>query len=215
MRGKLLAIMSVLLVIGCYSTSKLTLTPVPEIPFGQRLLLGVIDFQNKSGDADNDALIEGVTGTIVDELKSTARFRLVERQRLKSILNELQLDMVGLIDDDEVRKVGKMLGVDALLFGNLSAVKHSQSKQSAFIARTEGTMSEVSLDARIVDVETGEIYASSKASSHVKHRNWTAFWVFKLGGKREKGATVQTAIDLACKKLVNDIAIKSPLKSVP
>jgi len=212
MRGKILVTASLFLIIGCYSTSKFNPQPVPKPPHAQRLLLAVVDFQNKSGDADNNALIEGVTGTIIDELQTTARFRLVERQRLKSILNELKLDMVGLIDGEKAREVGKMMGVDALLFGNLSAVKFSQSRQSMFIAWTQGKKIEVSLDARLVDVVTGEIYASAKAFAHVNHREWTAFWILKLGGEIEKSTMTQTAIELACKELVNDLAIKSPSK---
>lgn len=212
MRTQILIALSTFLLAGCYSTSKLNLQPLTDTSFDQRLLLAVVDFQNQSGDANNDALIEGATGTVIYELQNSGRFRLMERKRLLSILDEQELEMGGLVDEEKAREVGKLLGVDALFFGNLSAVKHSTSKQTMLIAWTEGQKIEVSLDGRIVDVETGEIYASAKTSSFVDHRKWVAFWIFRLGGKKEKSAVTQTAIELACKQLVNDIVSKAPLK---
>ncbi|HIJ58009.1 MAG TPA: hypothetical protein HPQ03_18075 [Deltaproteobacteria bacterium] len=198
---------------SCYSTSTLNLQTPVDTPYDHRHVIAVVDFQNKSGEPDNDKLIEGITGTIISELQGTKQFRLIERQRLKSILAELKLNSGGLVDAENAKEIGNLLGVEALLFGNLSAVKYSRNKQTIFIAWTEGQRVDVDLDARLVSVETGEVLAASKASSFVKQRNWVAFWFAKLGEDMDKNSIIQTGIDLNCKQLANDLADKTPSKS--
>ena len=210
---KLFLFFLIVLLSGCYSISKLNLKNIPETPYDKRLVIAVVDFQNKSGDPDNDKLMKGISGTILSELQNSKHFRLIERQKLKSILDELSLSLTGLINPDKAKKIGKLLGVDALLFGNLSSVKYSKNKQTVFIAWTEGHKVEVSLDARLVNVKTGEILAASKSSSYVKQRNWVAFWFARLGQKIDKSSILQTGIDLNCKQLANDIANRAPVKS--
>ncbi len=198
---------------GCYSVSKLTLNDVNEIPFDDRLIIGVVDFRNSTGNSDYDNLVKGITGTMISELQNTGHFRVIERERMNSIVAELNLSLSGLADPENAKKLGKMLGVDALLIGNLSSVKYSKNKQTIFIAWTEGQKVEVETDARLVNVETGEILAASSASAYIKQRNWVAFWFARLGRKTDKEAIVQTGITMNCRKLANDIAYKAPKKS--
>ncbi len=68
------------------------------------------------------------------------------------------------------------------------------------------------MDARLVNIGTGEVLAASKTSSSVKQRNWVAFWFARLGKKTDKDAIVQTGIDVDIKQLANDIADKAPLR---
>ena len=210
---KLFLLFLIVLLSGCYSTSNLNLKNIPETPYDNRLVIAVIDFQNKSGDPDNDKLMKGISGTMLSELQNSKHFRLIERQKLKSILEELSLSLTGLINPDKAKKIGKLLGVDALLFGSLSSVKYAKNKQTVFIAWTEGQKVEISLDARLVNVKTGEILAASKSSSYVKQRNWVAFWFARIGQKTNKSSILQTGIDLNCKQLANDIANRAPVKS--
>ncbi|MBN1824138.1 MAG: hypothetical protein JW803_07460 [Endomicrobiales bacterium] len=191
---------------GCYSTSAVRKIEPSGIAAGEKLLVAVVEFKNQTGDAENDGLIGSVTGIMVDELVATEAFRLIERQRLDDVLGELKLNMSGLVDAENAKSVGKQLGVDAFLFGDLTSVKYSRSKQTIFIMWTEGQRADVTLDARLVDVETGEIIKSAKATSFVKQRNWVAFWFAKLGGMREKGSVVQTGIELCVKQLASDLS---------
>ena len=172
----------------------------------KRLLVAVVDFKNQSGDAAHDPLAAGITGTLITELQKTKTFRLVERERLESVLNELKLGMSGLVDPVNAKEVGKQLGVDALLFGNLSAVKYSQSKNTIGIMWTEAQKTEVSLDARLVRVDTGEVLASSQVSVPVSQRKWVAFWFAKIGKTVEKTAIVSTGIESSCKRLAKELA---------
>ena len=178
---RMLTTLTVLSLTGCYSTSKLTTKPVPELPRDERLLAAVVDLENKSGDHDNDRLAKAITDTVTGELQNCGRFRMVERQRLAAILKELSFEMGALVDESKAKEAGKLLGVDALLLGSLASVKRSESKQDGIVGWTQGVTIEAAVDARLVGVETGEIYAAAKATSYVRNRRWVGFGIFKLG----------------------------------
>ncbi|MBN1622420.1 MAG: hypothetical protein JW871_07515 [Endomicrobiales bacterium] len=196
----------VFLLNGCFSASKIKEMPISETNKDKRLVIAVVDFDNKTGDPDYDSSAKSITGILIDEIHKTRKFRLVERNRLQAILDELKLNMTGLIDPMRAKEVGNQLGVDALLFGSLSSVKYSKNKQTIVIMYTEGKKVEVSVDARLIDVETGELISSGKASSYVKQRNWVAFWFAKLGKSVDKKSIVEKGLELAAKQLAINLA---------
>ena len=191
---------------SCYSVSKIQMANLQSIPRDERLLIAVVDFENGTGEENNKELVEGIYGKMLNEFNQTGRFRLLERKRLESVLKELKLHVTGLVDPENAKQVGQMLGVSAMLFGELSVVKYERNKQSIFIMWTEGEKTEVSIDARLVDVESGEILATSRASTYVKQRNWVAFWFARLGRKMNRESVIETGIELACKKIAGEIS---------
>lgn len=195
---------------GCYSVSRV-IEPVIrlQIPRDQRLLIAVMNFENAGGDPENDALVKPVYARLVNELENTNKFRIIERKRLESVMEELNLGMTGLIDSGKMKEIGKLLGADAVLLGELSSVKYTHSKQSIFIMWTEGEKTTVSMNARLVNTETGELLASAGADAFVKQRNWVAFWFAKLGRKIDRKSVTDTAVELACKQLAIDISRKA------
>lgn len=206
---KRITILCLFILGGCYSISQVKTQEFSSIPRDKRHLIAVLDFANKTGDPENDELANGIYAKIINELNKTSRFRIIERKRIESVLKELNLQMTGLVDDKETKQLGKLLGADALLFGDLSAVKYSQNKQTIFIVWTEGRKTEVSINARIVNTETGEILATSYATTCVKQRTWVAFWFARLGRKTDKKSIIETGIELACKKVAQEIAEKA------
>ena len=55
----------------------------------------------------------------VDLVTSKGGFKVVDRANLKSILDEHKLTTSGLVEADNVRKLGAVSGVDALILGNV------------------------------------------------------------------------------------------------
>ena len=195
---------------GCYSTSEVVSRKLPKNSEDRKINVAVVDFANLSGDSQNDPLISSIAGNLVSELQKTRSVRLIERQRLESVLSELKLGMSGLVDPKNAKEVGNQLGVDAMLFGNLSSVKHTSSKQTIFIMYREVKKTETTVDARLVNVETGEIIASSRVNSYVKQSKWVAFGFAKLGRNYDKNASVTACLELAARNLANDIASQLP-----
>ncbi|PKM99062.1 MAG: hypothetical protein CVU78_08235 [Elusimicrobia bacterium HGW-Elusimicrobia-2] len=198
------------LLAGCYSVSRLNLSQAQkQIPRDQRLLIAVIDFDNSTGDPENDAIVNSIYADLVSELAGSNSFRIIERKRMESVLSEMNLQMSGLVDSDKAMEIGKMLGAEALLFGELSSIKYSRNKQSILIMYTEGEKTEVSMNARLIAAESGELLASSSAGAFVKQRNWVAFWFAKLGRTMDKKSVIDTAVELSCRQLASDIARKT------
>jgi len=198
----------ILAMTGCISTSSVKKADLPSISKEQRLKVAVMDFVNKTGLAENNNYTKPISHSLQADLFETKTLRIIERERLESILKELSLSMQGLTSSDSknLKKVGAMLNADALVFGDLLSIKYSKNKQSIFIMFTEGEKIEVTLSARVVDIETGEVLANCQASAYVKHRNWVAFWFARLGGPLNKNANVTKAIELATEELAQKIA---------
>ncbi len=192
--------------IGCYSASNFTVRKNAGVPQEKRLKIAVVDFTNQSGEPAYDGMMAGLTADFLDDLQKTGSFRLIERKQMEAVLAELKLNMSGLIEPENAKQIGKQLGVDAFVFGSLSSVKYSRNKQTILIMRSEGQRTDVTADARIVNVETGEIIASSKATAYVKQREWVAFWFAKLGRIGDKNSIVNEGAGIACRKVANELS---------
>lgn len=73
-------------------------------------------------------------------------FSIIERRQLSKVLKEQKLSTTGLIDSKTMQKVGKILGVDALVTGSITDL---------------GNIIEV--NARIISVETGDIIGTASS----------------------------------------------------
>ncbi len=176
------------------------------IPYEKRILIAVGDLQNRTGDADYDSILDPLTGIFINELQKTSCFRLVERQRLKSLLEEMKLSFSGLTDPAASKQVGKLLGVDAFIFVDLSAVDYNNDKNEVgdHIEKGDETFI-VRSDARLVAVETGEIYASS-AYSVTMENSYSKVGSILKGQKADKKAFVEEAMEQSVEYLAQDIA---------
>ena len=110
--------------------------------------LAVLYFENNSV-ADRDAmdgLSKGLSAMLVTDLMGTAGLRIVERERIQFLLDELKLQKSEYFDQSAAVKVGKLLGAHNLVLGSFSKIDKSK----------------IRIDARLVKTETGEIIKSEK-----------------------------------------------------
>jgi curli biogenesis system outer membrane secretion channel CsgG len=113
-------------------------------PPEQRPTVAVMpNFDNGSvlNHADYDALGKGIADVLITELASNGSIRVVERDRIQQLIDEQNLGASGRVDKSTAVQVGKLLGVQHMIFGG-------------FIIDPKGQMR---LDARAVNVETSEI----------------------------------------------------------
>lgn len=81
-----------------------------------------------------------IADTLTSVLSKKSGFKVVERQMLSKIIEELNLNNSGVIDPDSAVKAGKLLGANILIMG--SYLKF---------------MEQVKINIRLVDTETGAI----------------------------------------------------------
>ncbi|MBU1076293.1 MAG: hypothetical protein KKH98_03310 [Spirochaetes bacterium] len=108
--------------------------------------VAVVDFT----DIDGEEMEEGkiLAEQIVTKLSQIEGIIVIERKQIKKILQEQELSMTGVTESgEEAPGVGKILNVDAIVSGTI--IKNENSEQ---------------INARMIDAETGEIYASASTS---------------------------------------------------
>ena len=82
-----------------------------------------------------------LTERITNELYATGLVKVVERAQLGKVIEELALTQGGAFDENSAKRVGRLLGVDAIVTGTYAELgSHT-----------------VEINSRIVNVETGEV----------------------------------------------------------
>ncbi len=202
-RSVVLLIAGLAAVVGCATGP--TLRPVRPIDFGKRMLVVVDDVRNETGNPEYDSLMDGLAGKITAELQETDCFRMIERQKLKSILEEMKLGTTGMAVRSGSAEAGHLAGAEAILFVSLASVKYDESRNSTFFAKDVKEEFETVMDARLVAVETGEILAAAKISIPATNR-YRSFCLFKDGEKADRNLVVKKSLDKANKYLAREIA---------
>lgn len=106
-------------------------------------------YSDKRDSKDGSVIAERLT----TELVKVKKFKIIEREEIEKVFAELKLQESGAVEADSIKSAGKMLGVDWMILGTLTEL--------------EGRKIEV--NARLVDVESGEIINAYTAA--VK-KNW-------------------------------------------
>lgn len=93
----------------------------PADPGANRMItLAVMDFKNTSEQFSLDRLERNVPEMLKTELSQSGRIIVVERRRLEAILNEQVLGLSGVIDEEQAQKMGKLLGAQYIITGEIT-----------------------------------------------------------------------------------------------
>ncbi len=109
------------------------------------LRVGVLYFDNNSGDTSLDGLKKGLADMLVTDLSGVSGMTVVERARLNDVLAELALTQSSYFDPTTAVKLGKGLGASHVVTG-------------AFMTASP----KLRVDIRLVKVATGEVVAAEK-----------------------------------------------------
>jgi|WetSurMetagenome_2_1015567.scaffolds.fasta_scaffold00024_30 TolB-like protein len=113
--------------------------------------VAITDFVS-NGFNENQSWVGGsCADVIIDQISSDRSIRIVERAQLNRIIEELKLQMGGLVNTDAVVETGNLLGVTFFITGSISLFED-----------------QVVLSDRIVSVETGEILSTNNIKGQLK-----------------------------------------------
>lgn len=104
------------------------------------IVIALLPFKNNSLDKRLDPAGVALSDLILARISPRPGFKVVERQRIEDIMNELKLGPLGAVDQATAVKIGGLLGANVLGFGSVSRFGD-----------------DVTLSMRLVQVETGEI----------------------------------------------------------
>lgn len=135
------------------------LVGAPTSLFAQtKIRVAVMNFENNSTWAWwGDNLGAAAADELATQLVQTGKFTVLERRELASILQEQNLGASGAVTGATAAKVGKLLGVQLILTGSITAF--SMKRTSIGLRGIGGSYSnaESKVDARLVNTETGEV----------------------------------------------------------
>jgi len=132
---KLLIVPFLLMLVSCAGAPVVTFQTIkpPEINIGDVSKIAVAEFEGPEGSGELAAY------KLTEYLVQTNRFTVLEREKIDKILQEQGLSMTGVIDQNSAVEIGKLLGVDALIFGNVTAYKCEDEEGTRKVKKKVGT----------------------------------------------------------------------------
>lgn len=126
--------------------------------------VAVLPYVNKAavskGLSIKDASI--ISDIVLEKLVDSGRFTVVERERLKEVLNEIAMQISGVVNENTIIQIGNMSGASFLIAGSITGLstkksglsyEHSEKGGAGFNKMT--VVANVTM--RFIDVETGQI----------------------------------------------------------
>jgi TolB-like protein len=117
---------------------------------GQKRRIAVLEFTDLQGQVTNFGRY--LSEELITRLYDSNKFKVIERQLLNKVIAEQKLSLTGVVDPDSAKRLGTVLGVDAIVSGT--------------IADRGDTLK---VNARLIDTETGEVF-NAAATEMVKDK---------------------------------------------
>ena len=189
---------------GLLALAGLVLTTGLEAKYKQeKLLVAVMPFAYSAANAEFAGVEAGLADALASELVGQKIFRMIERSRTDALLKELQVQQTGIVEPKTQSEIGKQLGAKALILGSVVSVSMRDEWRSVKFAEKTTRYAEVEAEAKLVDVETGELIASARVIGKGKSAEKHAF-----GGKIGELATKESVLQRAVQDLSSSLAKK-------
>lgn len=104
-------------------------------------------FTALSSEANNKFVENYVTDALTQAIFECGNVKIIERSNLEKILSEQKFQASGIVDDSSAKSIGKIAGVDYVCYGDMKDIGE-----------------EINVNARIVDVESGEVISISRTT---------------------------------------------------
>lgn len=137
-------LIALLAMLGCAGVQKPVKEKTAATVYDQApKTLVILPFENNSVTDPEyyDPLTKGLSAMLITDLSNNvSTLKLIERDKIQSLLKEIALSQSGSIDKSTAIRAGKILGAQATTFGSFMVIEK-----------------QVRIDARIVKVETSEV----------------------------------------------------------
>jgi curli biogenesis system outer membrane secretion channel CsgG len=239
---KAFPILAILLAISAGIVSRVAAAQAAST--GRRPRIAVLDFDYATVMSNSAAIFgsdvdigKGVTDLLVTGLVKDGTFSIIERKALDKIMAEQNFSNSQRADPTSAAKLGKLLGVDAIIVGSITEFGNETKKQNIgggggtwghFGVGGVGhsnTKANVGLTARIVNVDTGEILGVAEGEGQSSRSSTSMLgggggWNGWGGGNVDFGSSnfqntiIGEAVKIAVDKLTADVVSNAPKVSV-
>jgi curli biogenesis system outer membrane secretion channel CsgG len=200
-------IITALFIASCSGYTSETVVLKQLEPFGAeaRYVIAVMPFEFKGDQEKYRQSGDKLMDMAMVELFKTKRFRIVERGRINTVLNEIQLSQTGVIAGDMADQIGKQLGAEMVMIGAITSIRQIKSKDTVGIAYMNTSGYEVGLSGRLVDIAKGELVAVGQANG-VEQQTVKVAMGAQAGSIDPEETILDKAFEKALQELVNDLA---------
>lgn len=105
---------------------------------------------------------------VIDELVNTDMFEVVEREKLRTVINELGFSKSGFVDQSSAPRIGRLLGAKYLLTGKITNVGMAEERFQDFGMDMNVLNVTLTASIRIINTQTGSIVFSTRAKGEKK-----------------------------------------------
>lgn len=176
--------------------------------------VAVVDFNNNVTGPESsqvEAVRRAITDMFITELWKTQMFTIIERSRMEAIAREHKLAQSGLVDEATAVQLGKLLGVEAIITGSITQFTFKKRGGILPIPQLGGigvaeSEALVTLDVRMINVETGEIVLVAKETGQATHSAGGIAFGGLLYGQTEAEGILAAATRQCIEKIVKKIA---------
>jgi len=109
----------------------------------------------------NQDVGKGIVDLLVDKLVADGTYSVIERKALDKILAEQNFSNSDRADSSTAAKIGKVLGVDAIITGSITQFGRDDKSTSIGGVKKSKATAVVAVTARIINTSTAEILASA------------------------------------------------------
>ena len=192
----------------------LTICNSGSAKFHEMPTVAVMDFgtlSNAAGDINTDNVGFAVSDYIIQALLESGKFKVMDKEHLSEVLEENNLDTTGIIPPSRAKKIGEILGVRYIIYGNVNDVNSDTFTLEVVSNGADVHTVKALIIARMMDVETGNIVTAARGEGQSKSSKvkvgTSHVGYFTIGTKRVSQVSVHNAVKKAAYSMV-DLLIK-------
>lgn len=137
----------------------LIFTPVEALLIEKGSSIAVMDLGVHKGTSDPDVNLlnaeKASSEYVIQRLAATNNFNVKDRSLILNVLQKF--NMLGLIDPDTAKKIGEILGIRYIVYGNVIDVSVATEKVGVVVNTVKAH-----IVIRIMDIDTGKILMAAK-----------------------------------------------------
>lgn len=199
----------------------LLIAAMSESAWSQKKRIAVLDFEYGTVQGGVSAIFgqnvdigKGIADLLVDRLVRDGTYSVIERKAIQKILTEQNFSNSDRADSNSAAKIGKLLGVDAIIMGSITQFGRDDrnlgvgggllrgvgSKYGLGNVGVKTAKAVVGISARTVLVETGEILSVASGKGESKRSGTSLFGAGGAGGTAAGGG-----VDMGSANFANSI----------
>ncbi len=105
-----------------------------------KTVIAIVDFKNTSQNARLNYLEQTIPEAVSTTMARSGRLEIVERSRLEAALTEMDMSMLGVVDEATAAELGRAVGATTIMVGSFVSI-------SGFVR----------INARLIDVQTARV----------------------------------------------------------